>query len=102
MLGRGICAPGDRRQVNKARWVLTDGEFFPFTLTDADIAEAELRLTKDDGTWYPARVATSRSRRWIIAQFKPATWAEANDTASRSASFRAAVACSAAARTELP
>jgi hypothetical protein len=42
--------------------VLTGGAFFPFTLTDADIAEAELRLTKD------------------IAQFKPATWAEANDT----------------------
>jgi hypothetical protein len=29
----------------------TDGAFFPFTLADADIVEAELRLTKDDGTW---------------------------------------------------
>jgi hypothetical protein len=37
--------------------VLTGGAFFPFTLTDADIAEAELRMTKDDGTWYPARAA---------------------------------------------
>ena len=49
--------PAIRGKVNKARWVLTDGAFFPFTLTDADIAEAELQLTKDDGTWYPARVA---------------------------------------------
>ena len=57
MLGRGICAPGDRRQVNKARWVLTDGEFFPFTLTIADIAEAELRLTKDAGAWQPNKAA---------------------------------------------
>ena len=57
MLGHGISAPGDRRQVNKA----TDGEFFPFTLTDANIAEAELRLSQDTGTCLSAGAPRHRS-----------------------------------------